>query len=83
MCRIGPQVEELQALHETETRRRTELERALRDAAAMFKAELYDKQVCVWWVPVLGRSTAVAPDEWKPSRVLVPSSDAWSRSDAG
>ncbi|GLC77749.1 hypothetical protein PLESTB_000959400 [Pleodorina starrii] len=38
------QLEELQSLHEAETRRRAELERALRDAAAMFKAELYEKQ---------------------------------------
>ncbi|GIL59684.1 hypothetical protein Vafri_14418 [Volvox africanus] len=41
---LARQLEELQALHESETKRRTELERALRDAAAMFKAELYEKQ---------------------------------------
>ncbi len=39
------QVDELRTLHETEHRRRVELERALRDAAAMFKTELFEKQV--------------------------------------
>jgi hypothetical protein len=37
-------VEGLQTELSTESRRRADLERALRDAAAMFKAELFDKQ---------------------------------------
>lgn len=41
---LSRQLDELQAAHDAEFRRRSELERALREAAALFKQELYEKQ---------------------------------------